>query len=91
LKSTGLAEFGLWETVGMKKPHLIITDGPLGLGLRGTCSSCPETEFDTSVIGKEQGEATLQAIFDVHFKTIHLREDASQAAARIVKEATEND
>jgi hypothetical protein len=28
--------------------------------------------------------------FDQHFKRVHMREDASQAAARIVREATED-
>jgi hypothetical protein len=33
---------------------------------------------------------TMQRQFDKHFRQIHMYEDASQAAARIVKEATEN-
>jgi hypothetical protein len=73
----------------MKKPHLIIVKGEHGVGLRGTCSSCPENEFNMIVMAREQNEATLRAAFDVHFKMVHLREDASQAAARIVREATE--
>ncbi|HZQ19607.1 MAG TPA: hypothetical protein VFA90_12865 [Terriglobales bacterium] len=72
----------------MNKPHLVIAQGEHGIGLRGRCSSCPETVFDVIAIAREHNEAVLRAAFDVHFKSIHLREDISQSAARIVKEAT---
>jgi len=75
----------------MKKPHLVVTPSEHGLGLRGRCSACPETEFDVVALARELTEAVLQAAFDVHFKTVHMREDASQAAARIVRQATESD
>jgi len=32
----------------------------------------------------------LRYMFDLHFKEVHMREDASQAAAGIVREATED-
>jgi len=34
-------------------------------------------------------ERTLNKDFETHFGQVHLREDASQAAARIVRDATE--
>jgi hypothetical protein len=34
--------------------------------------------------------AMLEEEFDEHFKKVHLREDASQAAAQIVKKATKD-
>jgi hypothetical protein len=68
----------------MKKPHLVISNGENGLGLRGRCSACSEAEFDIIAIARGQNEALLRAAFEVHFNTVHFAEDASQAAARIV-------
>ena len=74
----------------MKKPELVVTES--GKGLRGKCSSCPESEFNVTV-----GEDTpdhrdyLRRTFALHFKTVHMREDAGQAAFRTVREATEKD
>jgi hypothetical protein len=64
----------------MKKPHLVIARGDNGINLHGNCSFCPDAEFDIVVRARVGDEAILQAAFDVHFKTVHLREDASQAA-----------
>ena len=33
--------------------------------------------------------ALLQELFDEHFKKVHMREDASQADTRVVRESTE--
>jgi hypothetical protein len=33
----------------------------------------------------------LEKLFQKHFRDVHMREDASQAAARIVREATGNE
>jgi len=35
-------------------------------------------------------EARLQALFQQHFAKVHMREHANQAAAGVVREATEN-
>lgn len=63
----------------MKMPQLVISPSSLGSGLRGRCSGCSEEDFDMIVLGREQSEAVLRAAFDCHFKTVHLREGASQA------------
>jgi hypothetical protein len=75
----------------MKMPQLVISPGENGLGLRGRCTGCSEADFDMIVMGREQSEAVLRGAFEAHFKTVHLREDASQSAARIVREATERE
>ena len=51
----------------------------------GTCSSCPQTRFSTEgKFGKpSEHEHELRDLFNQHFRTVHMREDASQAAARI--------
>jgi hypothetical protein len=83
----------LWETIRMKKPTMQVTERINGIPVQATCSSCHNTTFHAgSKIGgtAEENERTLKALFDHHFETIHLKEDASQAAARVVREATEN-
>jgi hypothetical protein len=79
---------GVWETWDMKKPHLMISKGEFGFGLRGRCSSCAESAFEIVAIAKEQSEDVLRAAFDVHFKSVHMRGDASPTAAGIVRDAT---
>ena len=72
----------------MKKPELVVTE--TGKGLHGKCSSCPESVFKVHVPEDTPDYRDyLQSTFNLHFKTVHMHEDASQAAARIVKEATE--
>jgi hypothetical protein len=72
----------------MKKPSLIkVSETLYG------CSSCKDwtATMDTR---KDNTPAAIQERaekhFANHFKQVHLREDASQAAARIVREATED-
>jgi hypothetical protein len=77
----------------MKKPHLEITHSENGIPVRGKCSSCPESQVEFTALPRsaEKNQKLLERMFAEHFKHTHLREDASQAAARIVKEATERD
>ena len=74
----------------MKKPHLEITQNDKS-GLHGKCSSC-DAYFTIRGPGLVRNPAaamkTLQRQFDKHFRQIHMREDASQAAAPIMREAT---
>jgi hypothetical protein len=72
----------------MTKPELVITSKPDDDFLTGECSSCPQAKFKLTTNNLSQ-KKILRAMFDQHFKRIHMREDASQAAARIVREATE--
>jgi len=77
----------------MKKPELRIRKYNGQSPIEAVCSSCGDAIpfFVAARGGKpEDNQAELQAAFDRHFKETHLREDASQAAARIVKEATED-
>ena len=68
----------------MKKPTLVITKHTGPIPIRGKCSSCPEAEF--SAEGKVGTAAehlnALHEEFKLHFEDVHMREDASQAAAR---------
>jgi hypothetical protein len=77
----------------MKKPHLEITQNDKS-GLHGKCSSC-DAYFTIGGPGLARNPATamktMQREFDKHFRQVHMREDASQAAARIVKEATRDE
>lgn len=69
----------------MKKPHLEITQNDKS-GLHGKCSSCDEYfTIGGPGVARNPAAAVRQA-----FRQIHMREDAGQAAARIVREATEN-
>ena len=76
----------------MKKPTLVITKHKGSIAIKGKCSSCPEVEFSTE--GKIGTAAehlnALHEEFKLHFEDVHIREDASQAAARIVREATKD-
>ena len=60
--------------------------------LSGHCSSCPDVKFypTEKTAGEIQKRAEMKAAFDRHFIQKHLRDDASQAAARIVREATQD-
>lgn len=74
----------------MKKPHLEIlseADDPV---LKGRCSSCDGVTFSLSR-NTESSLALIHGMFSEHFRKVHLREDASQTAARAVRKATEQD
>jgi hypothetical protein len=68
----------------MKKPTLVITKHTGSIPIRGKCSACPEVEFSTE--GKVGTAAehlnSLHEEFNLHFEDVHMRKDASQAAAR---------
>ena len=73
----------------MKKPELVIDSTPENTFIAAHCSSCEDFRF--RVEGNSPVNDTLaRGIFDLHFTLIHMREDASQTATRIVKEATED-
>ncbi len=69
----------------MKKPELVLT--PHTGRFIGTCSSCPESVFRAKI--EIYDENYFKRAFALHFKIVHLCANASQAAARIVREATE--
>ena len=69
----------------MKKPHLVVTETRNEAPVRGTCSACREVTFAPPVMGdKSYNLALLEEEFDEHFKKVHLREDARQAAAQLL-------
>lgn len=72
----------------MRKPHLVITERAGNIPVQGGCSSCPQATFSASALASSN-EQRLQALFNEHFRKVHMPEDASQAAARSVREATE--
>ena len=78
----------LWETSRMEKPDLVITSFPDDGFLAGHCSSCHSVKF-TLQGNTMHHKKLLRGMFDQHFKRVHMREDANQAAAGIVRETTE--
>ena len=96
LKSTGLEiGSGLWETVGMAKAikvgHLVVPDGLVGVYRIVAVSPDGQTadieKFDVSK-QKSVGDPLRTVAMD---KLTAYKEDASQTAARIVREATTED
>jgi hypothetical protein len=92
LKSTGLAiGFGLWETIGMAKPRTPKQGNVVrAVGHNGV--------FAIIGIYKDTNTVDLQWLKETHIEKgvpwtsliFTDEEDASQAAARIVREATED-
>jgi hypothetical protein len=76
----------------MKKPHLVIIEEINGTPVQGVCSSCKDVVFNTdaNVAFAREHKQNLANQFREHFRNVHEREDASQAAARIVREATDH-
>ena len=75
---------GPWETVGMaEKPRIyVVNKDASGMVISGHYSKCGRIfQFENTREGRR-----VEKAFDTHECT---PEDASQAAARIVKEATE--
>jgi len=95
LKSTGLAiRSGLWETVGMAKittGQIVVPDGLVGVYRVVSLSPDGQTadieKFDVSK-QKSLGDPIRTVAMN---KLTAYKEDASQAAARIVREATTED
>jgi ribosome-binding protein aMBF1 (putative translation factor) len=62
--------------------------------VEGVCTSCPDAQFRPSWNNhrpnKAQIEEKMKQAFGRHSREAHTHEDASQDAARIVREATEN-
>ncbi len=76
----------------MKKPQLTITENSGTVPVEGGCTSCPDVKFHVKVPGRLERSSALTSLedqFDRHFQKVHMHEDASQAASRIVREATE--
>lgn len=72
----------------MKQPHLEIMSDENAPIVKGRCSSCVDVTFSISQTA-ESPLALIHGMFSEHFKKVHMHEDASQAAARIVREATD--
>ena len=70
----------------MKKPSLHATKWLGDIPVEGECTSCPDVKFDAASVShrpnREEYQQSLQRQFDIHFLKVHMREDASQAAAR---------
>ena len=75
----------------MKEPHLKLMGGDGDIPLWGVCSACDGVTFppDAWVGSQLAQKQRLESLFLEHFNKVHAREDASQAAARILREATE--
>jgi hypothetical protein len=64
----------------MQKPELQITSNPDDDFLEGVCSSCRQVRF--RLVGNDlKHKEMLRKMFDNHFRRVHMREEASQAAA----------
>jgi hypothetical protein len=64
------------------KPHLVIISDEGDPVLKGRCSSCEDVTFSLSA-GTPSSLALIHEMFSDHFRKVHLREDASQQAARM--------
>jgi hypothetical protein len=78
----------------MNKPSLRITKWMGNIPVEGGCTSCSDVNLKVAATTHrpvaEEYRTALATAFELHFKLVHMREDASQAAARIVREATED-
>ena len=74
----------------MSKPEPIVTEVIDKRITRAKCSACDEPlDMPNEVGSAREQEYTLEVAFAKHLKEKH-REDFSQAAARIVREATDD-
>jgi hypothetical protein len=86
-----LLAFRLWQAVDMKKPTLIVMNKLGAAPIAWKCSLCdqrfmiPEGNMPT-----QTKAALIDAEFSKHVREKHPREDFSQAAVRIVREATKD-
>ena len=72
----------------MEKPKLVVESTPDDSFISIRCSSC--ANFKVRIEGNTlKNKALMRGMYDLHFRQVHLGEDASQAAARIAREATE--
>jgi hypothetical protein len=63
----------------MKKPELVIDSTPDDSFISIRCSSC--TDFNVRIEGNTlPNKALMRGMYDLHFRLVHMREDASQAA-----------
>ena len=86
MKSTRVAlESGLWETVGMAKRNLRIVKRVRNVPVLGICEYC-DTQFSGDP-STGNAESAIQKQFNAHKCKPG---DASQAASRIAKEATQD-
>jgi hypothetical protein len=66
--------FGLWETIGMKKPELEVTESNGPVPLAGTCTSCPSERFHVRVpdnLDAKQALKSLRFQFERHVEQTH--------------------
>ena len=62
----------------MKYPELVIREDKDGIPIAGGCSACPLVRFDLALIsGKEEHILMLRAMFEIHFRKVHLPEGDS--------------
>ena len=75
----------------MENPKAIITQKMDGRITKAECSACGEALATWNDVGSEkEEEMKLKAALGRHVNAKHRSEDASQAAARIVREATQD-
>jgi hypothetical protein len=77
----------------MNKPSLKVTKWLGNIPVEGVCACCADAQFRPSWNhrrpDKTACEEKMKREFDRHFREVHTREDGSQSAPRIVREATE--
>jgi hypothetical protein len=82
------------EEITISSPSLRITKWMGNIPVEGGCTSCADVNLKVQATthrpALEEYRTALAAAFELHFKHVHMRDDASQTAARIVREATEN-
>ena len=74
----------------MKKPSLRVTKWLGDIPVAAECTSCVGVGFDAKSAShrptREEYQKSLQSQFDAHFKNVHARPDANQAAKQKVSE-----
>ena len=75
-----------------KKPTVLATCDDNGFPLAAKCSLCDEDIplGEPRVTDKDEAIKRMMSEFSIHKDRKHSREDVNQAAARIIREATEN-
>jgi hypothetical protein len=78
MSTTSFQHHVLWHHGRVEKPELVIESKPEDHFLKARCSVCPRVRFN--LLGNTLDEKKLlRQMFDIHFRAVHARADASQS------------